>query len=356
MKPYNFSAGPSILPQHTFDACAEALINFADTGLSLIEVSHRSPEFEKVMDDARNLVIELLGVPSTHEVIFIQGGASMQFCMVPYNLLCTSATAAYLDTGVWAANAIKEARLFGNVKVVGSSKDKNYTYLPEISDLNGDEAYLHYTSNNTIYGTQTVDIPDVNVPIVCDMSSDIFSHGIDVAKYDLIYAGAQKNLGPAGVCLVIVKKNILGKADRPIPSMLDYRKYIEGGSMYNTPPVFAIYACLQTLIWLKQQGGIAEIEKRNAIKARALYAEIDRNTLFNATAERKYASMMNICFVPVNPDDTEPFLTFASDRSISGIKGHRLVGGFRASIYNAMPLEGVLHLVSVMQEFEQLHG
>lgn len=356
MKPYNFSAGPSILPQHTFDACSEALINFADTGLSLIEVSHRSPEFEKVMDDARNLVIELLGVPSTHEVIFTQGGASMQFCMVPYNLLSTNATAAYLDTGVWAGKAIKEAELFGNVKVVGSSKDKNYTYLPEISEINGDEAYLHYTSNNTIYGTQTFEIPDVNVPIVCDMSSDIFSKRIDVAKYDLIYAGAQKNLGPAGVCLVIVKKDILGKVDRSIPSMLDYRKYIEGGSMYNTPPVFAIYACLQTLIWLEQQGGIAEIEKRNTIKARALYAEIERNTLFSATAESKYASTMNVCFVPINPSHADQFLTFASKRLISGIKGHRLIGGFRASIYNAMPLEGVLHLVSVMQEFEKLHG
>ena len=355
MKPYNFSAGPSILPQYTFDKCNEALINFEGTGLSLIEVSHRSDEFVKVIDKAKSLVKELLAVPESYEVVFLHGGASMQFCMIPYNLLPSNKTAAYLDTGVWSTKAIKEAKLFGDVKIIGSSKDENYIYIPNIEGLSGNEAYLHITSNNTIYGTQLhQEMNAKGVPLVCDMSSDIFSQRIDVSKYDLIYAGAQKNLGPAGVCLVIVKKDILGKSGRQIPSMLDYQKHIDGDSMFNTPPVFAIYASLQTLKWIKQEGGVAEMERRNLSKSRTLYVEIDRNPLFEATANPKDASVMNVCFVPLNDSHLDEFLKFSSERGINGIKGHRSVGGFRASIYNAMPIEGVQKLVEVMQEFEKV--
>lgn len=354
-KPINFSAGPSILPQYTFDKCNEALNNFEGTGLSLIEVSHRGKEFVKVLAEAKSLVKELLSVPETHEVLFLHGGASMQFCMIPYNLLGQNQTAAYLDTGVWSSKAIKEAMIFGDVKIVGSSADKNYSYIPKNEGLTGDEAYLHITSNNTIYGTQLHENIETNgVPLVCDMSSDIFSHRIDVSKYDLIYAGAQKNLGPAGVCLVIIKKDILGKVDRQIPSMLDYQKHIDGESMFNTPPVFAIYASLQTLKWIKQEGGVIEMEKRNLLKSRMLYAEIDRNTLFETTVNPKNVSLMNVCFVPKVDSHLEEFLKFSSEKGISGIKGHRLVGGFRASIYNAMSIEGVEKLVEVMKEFENL--
>ena len=353
MKPINFSAGPSILPQYTFDESQKALENFSNTGLSLIEISHRSPEFENVISETKNLIKELLSVPETHEVLLLHGGASMQFCMIPYNLLGNNQTAAYLDTGVWSSKAIKEAQLFGQVKVVGSSKDKNYTYIPEVEGLDGNEAYLHITSNNTIYGTQLHRKIETNVPLVCDMSSDIFSQRINVANYDLIYAGAQKNLGPAGVCLVILKKDILGKIDRQIPSMLDYKNHIEGNSMFNTPPVFAIYASLQTLKWLKSEGGIKEMERRNLFKSRMLYGEIERNSLFESTVNPLDVSMMNVCFIPKKEEHMKSFLDFSSQRGISGIKGHRLVGGFRASIYNAMDIEGVKRLVEVMQEFEK---
>ena len=354
-KPLNFSAGPSILPQYTFDRCIEALSNFDDTNLSILEISHRSENFVQVMNESRALTRELLNVPQTHEILFLHGGASMQFCMIPYNLLPNNGTAAYLDTGVWSSKAIKEAKLFGNVKIVGSSTDKNYSYIPEIDGLTGDEAYLHITSNNTIYGTQIYkNIETKGVSLICDMSSDIFSQRIDVSKYDLIYAGAQKNLGPAGVCLIIINKSILGKVERQIPSMLNYKNHIEDDSMFNTPPVFSIFASLQTLRWLKQEGGVAEMERRNVFKARKLYSEIDRNTLFEATANPKDVSLMNVCFTTVHEHHLIEFLSFSAKRGISGIKGHRFVGGFRASIYNAMPIEGVQKLVDVMQEFEKL--
>ena len=352
-KPINFSAGPSILPQYTFDKCSEALNNFACTGLSVLEISHRSKEFVQVVEEAESLVKELLSVPETHEVVFLHGGASLQFCMVPYNLLGSNQTAAYLDTGVWSSKAIKEASIVGNVKIIGSSKDKNYSYIPNIEGLNGDEAYLHITSNNTIYGTQIYKDIKTDVPLVCDMSSDIFSQRIDVSKYDLIYAGAQKNFGPAGVCLVIVKKNIIGKLDRQIPSMLDYQNHIDGKSMFNTPPAFAIFASLQTLKWIKQEGGVQEMERRNLFKSRMLYAEIDRNSLFEITAHPKDVSVMNVCFKSKIESHCEEFLTYSSENGISGIKGHRLVGGFRASLYNAMNIEGVERLVEVMKAFEK---
>ena len=353
MKPINFSAGPSILPQFTFDKCNEALNNFADTELSLLEVSHRGAEFVNVMTEANALVKELLSVPETHEVLFLHGGASLQFCMIPYNLLKSNQTAAYLDTGVWAKKAIKEAKIFGNIKIVGSSADKNYSYTPQIEGLTGDEAYLHVTSNNTIYGTQLHENIKTDIPLICDMSSDIFSQRIEVSKYDLIYAGAQKNLGPAGLCLVIIKKKILGKMERSIPSMLDYQNHIDGKSMFNTPPVFAIFASLQTLKWIKQEGGVAEMERRNLFKSRILYAEIERNSLFETKVNPRDVSLMNVCFIPKKESHLEEFINFSSERGIRGIKGHRLVGGFRASIYNAMPIEGVEKLVEVMKEFEQ---
>ncbi|MDR1115360.1 MAG: 3-phosphoserine/phosphohydroxythreonine transaminase [Tannerella sp.] len=355
MKKYNFYAGPSILSQYTIKNTADAILDFANTGLSLMEVSHRSKEFVAVCDEARNLVKELLDVPSTHDTIFLGGGASMQFCMVPYNFL--KKKASYLDTGTWASKAIKEAKLFGEVNVVASSKEKNYTFIPKNYTVPDDSDYFHITTNNTIYGTQIHNIPKVNIPLAADMSSDIFSRPIDVSKYDVIYAGAQKNLAPAGVTIVIVRKDALNSTDRPIPTMLNYMTHVEKESMFNTPPVVPVFAALQTLKWYKENGGITAMQKKNEEKAAVLYNEIDRNKLFKGTAETEDRSRMNVCFV-MNDEYKEleaEFTTFAVAAGMVGIKGHRSVGGFRASIYNAMPLDSVKALVRTMHDFERQH-
>ncbi|MCK3685629.1 3-phosphoserine/phosphohydroxythreonine transaminase [Maribellus sp. YY47] len=354
MKKHNFYAGPSILPEFTKEKTAEAVVNFAGTGLSVMEVSHRSKEFVAVMDEAVALVKELLKVPEGYSVLFLQGGASLQFLMAPYNLM--GAKAAYLNTGVWSKKAMKEAKFFGEVVEVASSGDANFNYVPKQFDTPADASYLHYTSNNTIFGTK-VDAPEVNIPLIADMSSDIFSRPVDVAKHDLIYAGAQKNLGPSGATLVIVKDEALGKVDRPIPTMLDYRIHIQNESMFNTPSTLPVFACLQTLRWLKEQGGVEAIEKVNIEKAALLYDEIDRNKLFQATAVKEDRSLMNVTFV-MTPEFVElekEFNDFAVSRGMIGLKGHRSVGGFRASIYNAMPVDSVQALVDTMQEFEKMH-
>lgn len=354
MKKHNFYAGPSILPEFTKEKTAEATINFAGTGLSVMEVSHRSKEFVAVMDQAQAMVKELLNVPVGYSVLFLQGGASTQFLMVPYNLM--NKKAAYLNTGSWASKAIKEAKLFGEVVEVASSKDANFNYIPKDYKVPADAEYFHYTTNNTIYGTEILKEPEVAMPLVADMSSDIFSRPVDVAKYDLIYAGAQKNLGPSGATLVIVKDNALGKVDRTIPTMLDYRIHSEKESMFNTPSTLAVFGCLQTLIWLKDQGGVEAIEKVNIEKATILYDELDRNKLFVPTVPNpEDRSRMNVTFVmaPQYAELEKEFLDFATARGMVGIKGHRSVGGFRASIYNAMPVSSVKALIETMQEFEK---
>ena len=353
MKKHNFYAGPSILSQYTIKNTADAILNFADTGLSLMEVSHRGKEFIAVCNEALNMIKELLDVPSTHEVIFLGGGASMQFCMIPYNFL--NKKASYLDTGTWASKALKEAKFFGEVDVVASSKESNYSFIPKDYTVSDDSDYFHITTNNTIYGTQLQNIPQVNVPLVADMSSDIFSRPIDVSKYDAIYAGAQKNLAPAGVTIVIVRKDALDKVDRPIPTMLKYSTHVNNESMFNTPPVVPIFAALQTLKWYKELGGISAMQKINIEKASILYDEIDRNRLFKGTAAVEDRSLMNVCFV-MNEEYAElesEFSTFASAAGLIGLKGHRSVGGFRASIYNGMSIEGVQALVDAMQAFEK---
>jgi phosphoserine aminotransferase len=355
MKKHNFYAGPSILSEYTVNNSAAAVTNFAETGLSILEVSHRSKEFIAVMDEAKALVKELLSIPDGYEVLFLGGGASMQFCMAPYNLLQTKA--AYLDTGTWASNAIKEAKLFGEVEVVASSKDKNYNYIPKDYTLPSGLDYFHITTNNTIYGTQLHEDLTVDARLIADMSSDIFSRPIDVAKYDLIYAGAQKNLAPAGVAVVIVRVDALGKVDRPIPTILNYATHIKKESMFNTPPVFPIYAALQTLRYYKSLGGVEALEKINREKADILYKEIERNKLFQGTAATEDRSVMNVCFVMNEAYAAleADFAAYATARGMIGIKGHRSVGGFRASIYNAMPQSSVEALVTVMQDFEKEH-
>ncbi len=355
MKKHNFYAGPSILSEYTIKNTADAVLDFAGTGLSLLEVSHRSKEFVAVMDEARALVKELLDVPQGYDVIFVGGGASMQFCMVPYNILKTKA--AYLETGTWAEKAIKEAKLFGEVDVVASSKDANFSYIPKNYTVPEDVDYFHFTSNNTIFGTEMRFDPDVKVPLVADMSSDIFSRPVDVSKYAIIYAGAQKNLAPAGVTIAIVREDALGKVDRAIPTMLNYATHIKKESMFNTPPVLPVYAALQTLKYYKQLGGIKVIEKMNLEKAAVLYDEIDRNKLFVGTAKAEDRSVMNVCFVMKDEykELEADFVKFATERGMVGIKGHRSVGGFRASIYNAMPKSSVEALIAVMQEFEKQH-
>jgi len=349
---HNFGAGPCILPQEVFKQAAQAVLDFND-GLSILEISHRTAEFENVVAEADKLVKELLNVPSGYSVLFLQGGASLQFAMVPMNLLGDGQTASYLDTGVWASKALKEAKIIGHVNVVASSKEANYTYIPKDFVIPEDSAYFHYTSNNTIYGTELFEVPQTNVPIVCDMSSDIMSRVIDVSKFGLIYAGAQKNIGPAGLTIVIVKDEIIGKIDRKNPSMLNYQSHIDNGSMYNTPPVFSIYVALLNLRWLKSKGGVVQIESENKLKAEALYREIDRNPLFKGTCKVEDRSKMNICFVMENPELEKPFLKFAEEQGIVGIKGHRSVGGFRASMYNALPITSVHALVDAMQLFEE---
>ncbi|WP_312190443.1 3-phosphoserine/phosphohydroxythreonine transaminase [Sphingobacterium sp.] len=352
---HNFGAGPCILPKEVFQQASEAVIDFNNTGLSILEISHRSKEFEAVIDEATQLVRELLAVPQGYSILFLQGGASLQFAMAPLNLLPEGGKAAYLDTGVWATKALKEAKKFGTVDVVASSIDKNYSYIPKGYAIPSDAAYFHYTANNTIYGTEVFEKPETALPVVVDMSSDIFSREINVADYDLIYAGAQKNMGPAGVTLVIVKDDILGKSGRVLPSMLDYQLHINGGSMYNTPPVYSIFVSMLNLRWLKAKGGVAVLEQENIIKARALYDEIDRNPLFKGTAAVEDRSRMNVTFVMDTPELEAEFLALAKERNLIGIKGHRSVGGFRASIYNALPLSSVNALIDAMKEFEDAH-
>lgn len=352
---HNFGAGPCILPKEVFQQASEAVIDFNNTGLSILEISHRSKEFEAVIDEATQLVRELLSVPQGYSILFLQGGASLQFAMAPLNLLPEGGKAAYLDTGVWATKALKEAKKFGTVDVVASSIDKNYSYIPKGYTIPTDAAYFHYTANNTIYGTEVFDKPETALPVVVDMSSDIFSREINVADYDLIYAGAQKNMGPAGVTLVIVKDDILGKSGRILPAMLDYQLHINGGSMYNTPPVYSIFVSMLNLRWLKAKGGVSVLEQENIIKARALYDEIDRNPLFKGTAAVEDRSRMNVTFVMDTPELEAEFLALAKERNLIGIKGHRSVGGFRASIYNALPLSSVNALIDAMKEFEDTH-
>ena len=355
MKKYNFYAGPSILSQYTIKNTADAVMDFAGTGLSILEISHRSKEFVAVMEETQALVKELLDVPAGYEVLFLGGGASMPVCMVPFNLL--KKKAAYLETGTWAVNAIKEAKLFGEVDVVASSKEANFNYIPKGYEIPDDADYFHFTSNNTIFGTEIRKDPDVKVRLVSDMSSDIFSRPVDVSKYDIIYAGAQKNLAPAGVTLVIVREGALGNVERAIPTMLDYRTHIKKGSMFNTPPCLPIYSALQTLKYYKSLGGVAALEKMNEEKAAILYDEIDRNKLFKGTAAVEDRSIMNVCFV-MNDEYKElesEFVEFAKGKGMIGIKGHRSVGGFRASIYNAMTKEGVEALIATMKEFEKAH-
>ena len=355
MKKHNFYAGPSILSEYTIKNTAEAIMNFADTGLSILEVSHRSKEFTAVIEEAAQMVKELLEVPEGYHVLFLGGGASMQFCMVPFNIL--KKKAAYLETGTWAVTAIKEAKLFGEVDVVASSKDANFSYIPKDFVIPTDADYFHFTTNNTIFGTEVRKDIDSPIPLVADMSSDIFSRPVDVSKYDIIYAGAQKNLAPSGVTIAIVKEDALGKVERAIPTMLDYRTHIKKGSMFNTPPVLPIYSALQTLKYYKSLGGLKEIEKMDVAKATKLYDAIDSSKLFQGTAAVEDRSIMNVCFV-MKPEYVElekEFVEFATSKGMVGIKGHRSVGGFRASIYNALPMESVDALVAAMKEFEAKH-
>lgn len=355
-KVYNFSAGPAILPREAMEAGSRACLEFQGMGLSLLEISHRSKEYEAVMNGACDLVRELLQVPDDYHVLFLQGGASLQFAMVPMNLLGEGETAAYLDTGTWASKAIKEAKLLGDVNVVASSKESNYNFIPKDYSVPAAAQYFHVTSNNTIFGTQLQEFPESPVPLVSDMSSDIFSRPIDVSKFGLLYAGAQKNMGVAGTTLVVVRKDWVGRGKRKLPSMLDYKPHADNGSMYNTPPAFAVYMALETLKWVKAKGGVAGMEKRNGEKAASLYAEIDANPLFTGTCAVEDRSRMNVTFVMTKPELEGDFLKEAEAAGLSGLKGHRSVGGFRASIYNAMGPEGVHALVALMQEFSKKNG
>lgn len=354
MKKHNFFAGPSILPQYTIDKTIEGIKDFAGSGLSVLEISHRSKEFIACMNDSMSLCRELLEIPAGYQILFLGGGASLQFAMVPMNLM--DKKSAYLVTGEWATKAFKEAKLFGEAVEVASSKDKNFSYLPKNYTIPEDASYFHITTNNTIFGTELKKDPDSKIPLIADMSSDIFSRPVDISKYSLIYAGAQKNLAPAGVTLIIVKEDILGKVVRPIPTMLDYRTHIKAESMFNTPPVFAVFAAQQTLQWLKDLGGVKAIQKKNIEKAQLLYDEIDRNKLFVPTVkDPDDRSLMNICFVMAEQykELEQPFADFAKSKGMVGIAGHRSVGGFRASTYNALPKESVQALVDTMKEFEK---
>jgi phosphoserine aminotransferase len=352
---HNFNAGPSILPKTVFEQASQAVLNYNNTGLSILELGHRTPTFQAVMDEAQALLKELMQLDSDHEVLFLHGGASTQFMQVPMNLLDEKETAAYADTGVWSSKAIKEAKLFGKPEVVCSGKENNYTAIPKDFAVPNDAKYFHITTNNTIYGSQWQKIPATSNIMVADMSSDILSRQLDFNSFGLIYAGAQKNIGAAGVNVVVVNKNILGKIKRTIPTIMDYRNHIKEGSMLNTPPVFAVYVCMLTLRWLKEQGGVAAIEKINNEKAALLYKEIDTNPLFKGTVVAEDRSKMNVCFVMNNPELEQPFLNFAKENGIIGIKGHRLVGGFRASLYNALPISSVQVLADVMKAFAQNH-
>lgn len=352
---HNFNAGPSILPKEVFQQASAAVLDYNNSGLSILELGHRTASFEAVMTEARGLVRELMQLDDQHEVLFLHGGASTQFMQVPMNLLDEKETAAYADTGVWGIKAIKEAKLFGKVEVVCSGKESNYTVIPKDFAVPNDAVYFHITTNNTIYGSQWQKIPYTSIPLVADMSSDIFSRVIDFNAFDLIYAGAQKNMGPAGVNLVVVKKNMLGKIKRAIPTIMDYRNHISEGSMLNTPPVFAVFVCMLTLRWLKTQGGVAAIEKLNEAKAALLYEAIDENPFFRGTVSKEDRSKMNVCFVMNNPTLEADFLRLTKEKNIVGIEGHRLVGGFRASLYNALPIGSVKVLVDAMKEFAASH-
>ena len=354
MKKYNFNAGPSMLPREVVEKTAAAVLDYNGTGLSLMELSHRSAEFKPIIDEARMLLASLLDVPAGYKVLFVGGGASMHFCMVPYNLLACKA--AYLDTGTWASKAIKEAKLFGEVVEVASSADKRYSYIPKDFEIPADADYLHITSNNTIYGTQLRRDIDSPVPLVADMSSDILSRPVDVSKYSCIYGGAQKNLAQSGLSFVIVKEEALGKVDRPIPSILDYRVHIANDSMFNTPPTLPIYTALCNMRWVKEQGGVQEMERRVKERAAVVYDEIDRNSLFVGTAVEEDRSYMNIDFVMSDGyEELEArFVDFAAGRGVVAIKGHRSVGGFRASCYNAMPIDGAKALVAALRDFERM--
>ncbi len=348
---HNFNAGPSILPKEVFEEASTSIINFNNTGLSILEIGHRTPIFEDVLEEARSLVKELMGLNDDKHVLFLHGGASTQFFQVPMNILNEMETGAYLDCGIWGIKAIKEARLFGNVNVVASSKDKGYTYVPKGYTIPSNAKYFHYTTNNTIEGTEMFHIPETDLPLVADMSSDILSHQIDFNRFALIYAGAQKNIGAAGVNMVIIDKNILPGIHRKMPSMMDYRLHIENGSMLNTPPVFAIYVCLLTLRWLKKQGGVAGIEMVNKQKADLLYQTIDRYPIFTPTVAKEDRSRMNVVFVIKDPEQEKAFLDLCKQENMVGVKGHRSVGGFRVSLYNAMPLESVQAFTDLMTRF-----
>ncbi len=352
MKKHNFGAGPCVLPQEVFKRAAAAILNFNDLDLSLLEISHRSADFVAVMKKAQHLVRALLGVPEGYHILFLQGGASLQFTMAPYNLMRVGGRAAYLDTGSWSSKAIREAELLGQVEVAASSKDRNYSYIPKAYRMPSDVDYLHFTSNNTIFGTQFKAFPQAEVPVACDMSSDIFSREIRVSDFDLIYAGAQKNTGPAGTTLIIVKEGILGKTGRKIPTYLDYQTHIDRDSLFNTPPVFSVYASMLTLQWLKENGGVGWIEGINAEKAALLYDEIDRNPLFEGLAARADRSTMNATFVLKDKSRAKTFDDMWRAAGIHGLKGHRSVGGYRASLYNALSIESVQTLVNVMGELE----
>ena len=351
MKKHNFSAGPSILAPEVFQKASKALLDFEGTGLSVIEISHRSPEFVRVIERARALALGIAGLDDSYTTLFLQGGASMQFLMVPYNLLETKA--AYIDTGTWANKAQKEAALFGNAEVIASSKADGYKYIPKNVTVPTDIDYLHITTNNTIYGTEYHSLPQTSVPLVADMSSDIFSRPLDYKQFSLIYAGSQKNLGASGSTLVIVKKDLLGKVSRKLPSMMDYQLHIKNDSMFNTPSTFAVYVNLLVLEWIQAQGGLQALGKRNRAKADLLYGEIDRNPLVVGYANKEDRSLMNVVFNLTDESSKERFDALCKEANISGIKGHRIIGGYRASIYNALPLESVQVLVDVLKEFER---
>ncbi len=355
MKVHNFFAGPAILPQEVLVEASSSALRYQN-GLSLMEMSHRSKPIADVFEEAESLIAELLGIGDEHKVLFLTGGASSQFYMIPMNILGADQTAGYIDTGTWSTKAIKEAKLFGKVEVLASSKDKNFTYIPKDYLIPDHLRYLHITSNNTIVGTQMSKFDKVNVPLVCDMSSDIFSRAFDASQFDVIYAGAQKNLGPSGVTLAIVKKDVVGKMERDIPTMLNYETHIKKDSMFNTPPTFPVYVCLLTLRWLKANGGVAGMEKRNQAKADLLYGEIDRNPLFYGTTAVEDRSKMNVCFLLNDDQHNDAFLAMATEANCVGIKGHRSVGGFRASTYNAMDINSVQVLVDVMKRFEEKYG
>ncbi len=355
MKKYNFNAGPSILPREVIENTAKQILDFNGSGLSLMEISHRTPDFQAVMDEACALVKELLDVPEGYSVIFLGGGASLQFMQIPANFLAKKA--AYVNSGTWAKKAIKEAKLFGEVEEIASSADANYTFYPKDFTIPTDADYLHITTNNTIYGTELRQDLDSPIPLIADMSSDIMSRPVDVSKYTVIYGGAQKNMAMAGVTFVIVKEDMLGRVEREIPTMIDYRTHIAKGSMFNTPPVVPIYSLLETMRWVKAQGGVKEMDRRAQERAKIVYDEIDRNKLFHGTVAEDSRSLMNICFVMNEEykDLEKPFLQYATERGMVGIKGHRSVGGFRASCYNAQSIEGVQALVKVMKDFENEH-